>query len=53
MVKTLDMARKLVGDELSAKLKPIMRVDEEGELIGMWRDDTGLENLWYGLGKCL
>jgi hypothetical protein len=50
---TLDSARKLVGEELAARIKPVWALNEEKEPCGVWRSDTGVDNLWYALGKYL
>ncbi|KAJ7498695.1 hypothetical protein FB451DRAFT_1334343 [Mycena latifolia] len=45
-----DNIRKVCGDELAAKCKPIWGLDEEGEIQGCWRD-LGLPGLWYMMGN--
>jgi hypothetical protein len=49
----LGATRKLVGDELAAQIKPVWGLNEEKELCGLWRSDSGVDKLWYALGKCL
>ncbi|KAJ7648501.1 hypothetical protein B0H17DRAFT_1103099 [Mycena rosella] len=42
--------RKVCGDELADKCKPIWGLDEEGEIKGAWRD-LGIPRLWYMMGN--
>ncbi|WVQ84769.1 hypothetical protein IAT38_006926 [Cryptococcus sp. DSM 104549] len=46
---TIDSVRKIVGEEIASKVKPIWGMDEEGELNSAWRD-TGVKNLWITIG---
>lgn len=41
-----DTARRLFGEEVSAKLKPVWGFDKEGEINTIWRD-SGHPNFWY------
>ncbi|KAJ7094555.1 hypothetical protein B0H15DRAFT_127960 [Mycena belliarum] len=45
-----DNIRKVCGDELTEKCKPIWGLDEEGEIQGCWRD-LGIPGLWYMMGN--
>ncbi|KAJ6515648.1 hypothetical protein C8R45DRAFT_957213 [Mycena sanguinolenta] len=45
-----DNIRKVCGDELADKCKPIWGLDEEGEINGCWRD-LGIPGLWYMMGN--
>ncbi|KAK7054240.1 hypothetical protein R3P38DRAFT_2856057 [Favolaschia claudopus] len=45
-----DNIRKVCGDELTDRCKPIWGLDAEGEIQGCWRD-TGLPGLWYMMGN--
>ncbi|KAJ6598831.1 hypothetical protein DFH09DRAFT_1243368 [Mycena vulgaris] len=45
-----DNIRKVCGDELVEKCKPIWGLDEEGEIQGCWRD-LGIPGLWYMMGN--
>ncbi|KAF9270756.1 FAD/NAD(P)-binding domain-containing protein [Marasmius fiardii PR-910] len=42
--------RKICGDEVGAKCKPIWGLDEEGELQGTFRS-LGVPGLWYIMGN--
>ena len=47
-------ARRLLGDEVGARIGPVWGFDAEGELQGMWRP-TGQKGLWFlagGLAQC-
>ena len=44
------MIRQLVGPEEGKKVAPILGLNAEGELRGMWRE-IGLPNLWYMMGN--
>ncbi|KAJ7232198.1 hypothetical protein B0H12DRAFT_1261700 [Mycena haematopus] len=46
-----DNIRKVCGDELTDKCKPIWGLDEDGEIQGCWRD-LGIPGLWYMMGIC-
>lgn len=45
----VEQFRRLCGDEVTQKLKPIGGLDEEGEINAAWRD-TGVHGLWYMFG---
>jgi hypothetical protein len=49
----LKVIRNIIGVELSAQLKPFWVLNEESEPSGVWRNDFGVENLWYAFGTCL
>ncbi|KAF8813407.1 FAD/NAD(P)-binding domain-containing protein [Phlegmacium glaucopus] len=42
--------RKVCGDEVAEKMKPVWGLDEEGELNGCYRD-LGYQGLWYIMGN--
>ncbi|KAJ7159293.1 hypothetical protein C8R43DRAFT_882040 [Mycena crocata] len=42
--------RKICGDEIGDKVKPIWGLDAEGEIRGTWRD-LGVPGLWYMMGN--
>ncbi|KAF8069230.1 hypothetical protein FPV67DRAFT_1669244 [Lyophyllum atratum] len=42
--------RKVCGDEVTATLKPLWGLDEEGEINGVWRD-LGVQGIWSMLGN--
>ena len=42
--------RKVCGDEVADKIKPLWGLDEEGELNGCYRD-LGYQGLWYIMGE--
>ena len=44
--------RKLLGDEMGGKLKPIWGLDGEGEINGAWRD-LGIPRLYCMMGASL
>ena len=41
--------RKIIGDEMTAKAKPIWGLTEEGELKGCY-GDSGIERMWNIMG---
>ena len=45
-----DQIRKVGGDELVSRCKPIWGLDSEGEILGAWRN-FGVPNMWYMLGQ--
>lgn len=45
-----ETARKIFGDDVADKLKPVWGLDEEGEFKSMWRD-SGHENFWFHGGN--
>jgi len=45
-----DNIRKVCGDALTDKCKPIWGLDTEGEIQGCWRD-LGIPGLWYMMGN--
>ncbi|KAJ7180333.1 hypothetical protein C8R43DRAFT_972653 [Mycena crocata] len=45
-----DNVRKVCGDALAEKCKPIWGLDEEGEIQGCWRD-LGIPGLWHMMGN--
>jgi len=42
--------KKIIGEELCSKLRPIWGLDSSGEPKGVWRD-IGIENLWSMMGN--
>lgn len=44
--------KRLIGDELAARVAPIWNLNEEGEQNGAWRW-LGVPNLWFMMGACL
>jgi hypothetical protein len=47
--KPEDVLRKICGNEIADKIKPILGLDEEGEGRGSWRD-LGVPGLWFVSG---
>ncbi|KAF9779781.1 hypothetical protein BJ322DRAFT_1012818 [Thelephora terrestris] len=45
-----DGIKKILGEELGGKVKPIWGLDSSGEAKGAWRD-IGIDNLWYMMGN--
>ncbi|KAJ7068507.1 hypothetical protein C8F01DRAFT_1247008 [Mycena amicta] len=45
-----DNIRKVCGDNIADKCKPIWGLDAEGEIQGCWRD-LGIPGLWYMMGN--
>ncbi|KAF7378261.1 Flavin-containing monooxygenase [Mycena sanguinolenta] len=45
-----DGVRKVCGDAVGDKCKPIWGLNEEGEINGAWRD-LGVPGLWYMIGN--
>nr|GAT58193.1 predicted protein [Mycena chlorophos] len=45
-----DNIRKVCGDEIGNRCKPIWGLDAEGEIRGCWRD-LGIPGLWYMMGN--
>ncbi|CAM9017587.1 unnamed protein product [Wickerhamomyces anomalus] len=45
-----ETARKVFGDDVGDRLKPIWGLDEEGEFKSIWRD-SGHENFWFHGGN--
>ena len=45
-----DQIRKVGGDELMGRIKPVYGLDSEGEITGAWRN-FGVPNMWYILGQ--
>ncbi|KAJ7904759.1 hypothetical protein B0H14DRAFT_2664275 [Mycena olivaceomarginata] len=45
-----DNIRKVCGDELTDRCKPIWGLDADGEIQGCWRD-LGVPGLWYMMGN--
>ncbi|KAJ7639050.1 hypothetical protein FB45DRAFT_740642 [Roridomyces roridus] len=45
-----DNIRRVCGDEITNKCRPIWGLDAEGEIQGCWRD-TGIPGLWYMMGN--
>ncbi|KAF7352602.1 hypothetical protein MVEN_01225700 [Mycena venus] len=45
-----DNIRKVCGDALTDRCKPIWGLDAEGEIQGCWRD-LGIPGLWYMMGN--
>lgn len=43
--------RKICGDAVGDKCKPIWGLNTEGEINGVWRD-LGVPGLWYMTGAC-
>lgn len=41
--------RKICGEIVAQKCKPIWGLDKEGEVSGVWRD-LGVKGLWYMVG---
>ncbi|KAK7032645.1 hypothetical protein VNI00_012910 [Paramarasmius palmivorus] len=44
------LVRRICGEELGKKVKPIWGLNEEGEINGLWRD-LGVPGLWYMMGN--
>ena len=44
--------RRICGDEVADKCKPLWGMDEEGEINGCWKD-LGVPGLWYIMGMLL
>ena len=44
-----DHIRRVCGDEVVNRCKPILGLDNEGEVNGVWRD-LGIPNMWYTSG---
>ncbi|KXN82267.1 putative indole-3-pyruvate monooxygenase YUCCA8 [Leucoagaricus sp. SymC.cos] len=42
--------RKICGDTIADKTKPLWGLDSDGEIHGVWRD-TGVKNMWYAFGN--
>jgi len=47
---TRDGIRKVCGDEVADKIKPLWGLNEEGEINGCYRD-LGYQGLWYIMGN--
>ena len=45
----IDATRRLMGDDVAGRLRPILGIDEEGEISGAFRV-MEVPNLWYILG---
>jgi hypothetical protein len=45
-----DQIRRVGGDELSSRCKPVRGLDSEGEVIGAYRN-IGVPNMWYMMGR--
>lgn len=43
--------RRICGDAVAHKCKPIWGLDTDGEIYGAWRD-MGVKGLWYLTGTC-
>ncbi|EKM50786.1 uncharacterized protein PHACADRAFT_130256 [Phanerochaete carnosa HHB-10118-sp] len=43
--------RKLVGDDVGAKIPPLWGLNEEREPRGVWRENEGLPNMWIMMGN--
>ena len=50
LTDTRQVIRKVCGDEVAQKMKPLWGLDEEGEFNGCYRD-LGYQGLWYIMGK--
>ncbi len=44
--------KKILGDDVSAGVKPVWGLDEEGELRNVWRD-SGVPNFWFMMGNLM
>ena len=44
-----DQIKRVGGDELVSRCKPLWGFDSEGEINGVWRD-LGVPNMWYMMG---
>ena len=44
--------KKILGDDVAARVKPMWGLDEEGELRNVWRD-TGVPNFWFMMGNLM
>ena len=42
--------KRVVGDELTSRCKPVWGLDSEGEISGAWRN-IGVPNMWYMIGR--
>ena len=47
---TRDAVRKVCGNEVADKIKPLWGLNEEGEINGCYRD-LGYQGLWYIMGE--
>lgn len=47
---TREGVRKVCGDEVADKIKPLWGLNEEGEINGCYRD-LGYQGLWYIMGE--
>ena len=47
---TREAVRKVCGDEIADKIKPLWGLNEEGEINGCYRD-LGYQGLWYIMGE--
>ncbi|KAL0574959.1 hypothetical protein V5O48_007004 [Marasmius crinis-equi] len=45
-----DFIRKICGDEIATKCKPVWGLNEEGEINGIYRD-LGVPGMWYVMGN--
>ena len=45
-----DQIRRVGGDELINRCKPVWGLDSEGEIMGAWRN-LGVPNMWYMMGQ--
>jgi hypothetical protein len=44
------LVRRICGEELGKKVKPVWGLNEEGEINGLWRV-LGVPGLWYMMGS--
>ncbi|TBU34305.1 FAD/NAD(P)-binding domain-containing protein [Dichomitus squalens] len=44
--------KKLLGEDIASRVKPMWNLDEEGELRNVWRD-TGVPNFWFMMGNLM
>ena len=47
---TRESVRKVCGNEVADKIKPLWGLNEEGEINGCYRD-LGFQGLWYIMGE--
>ena len=45
-----DQIWRVGGDELVSRCKPLLGLDSEGEINGVWRN-FGVPNMWYMMGQ--
>ena len=48
----IDTTRRIMGEKIAGRIRPIMGIDEEGESSGGYRQ-VEVPNLWYIFGQLL